>query len=265
MSKIFSVQEREEAFNYILSITKECSHIVSLVQVGSGAIGYHDERSDLDFVIALDEGSSMSETMEYMYRRLSEKYEFLYSDRNEAYHLQNFVLTNMLEIDLGYGWYEHAAARKPAFKVLYDNTGVVEEKMVKSREWMDNSIFGEKEKKDVATACDSAWARLMHASVAIYRGNYLRAIGEMENVRRQYIELLGDRYRLESANNRELDCLPENEKAALKSTFVTDDTPEALWTSLINLTECLYRELEGKEVPITREMIYEYYKNIRVK
>ena len=54
MSVIFSVPDRQEAFDYILSTTRQCSEIVSLVQVGSGANGYHDDRSDLDFVIALD-------------------------------------------------------------------------------------------------------------------------------------------------------------------------------------------------------------------
>ena len=53
MGKVFSVQDRQAVFDYILSVAAECSRIVSPVQVGSGAIGYHDERSDLDFVIAL--------------------------------------------------------------------------------------------------------------------------------------------------------------------------------------------------------------------
>ena len=54
MGKIFSVKDRENAFGYVLSAAKECSKIIALVQVGSGATGYRDERSDLDYVIALD-------------------------------------------------------------------------------------------------------------------------------------------------------------------------------------------------------------------
>ena len=66
MGKVFSVLDRQTVFDYILSVAAECGRIVSLVQVGSGANGYHDERSDLDFVIALDSGESMPEVMEYM-------------------------------------------------------------------------------------------------------------------------------------------------------------------------------------------------------
>ena len=59
MSRIFSVQDRQDAFDYVLSVAGECSRIVALVQVGSGAVGFRDERSDLDFVIALDSDGSM--------------------------------------------------------------------------------------------------------------------------------------------------------------------------------------------------------------
>ena len=64
MGKVFNVQDRQAVFDHILSVAAECSRIIALVQVGSGAYGYHDEHSDLDFVIALDSGDSMIEVME---------------------------------------------------------------------------------------------------------------------------------------------------------------------------------------------------------
>ncbi len=263
MSRIFSVQDRQEVYDYILSVTRACSSIVALVQVGSGAEGFRDEHSDLDFVIALDSNDSMLKVMDYMSGELSGKYEIAFSTRNESRHLQSFILSNMLEIDLGYGGYEHAAAMKPAFKVLYDHSGIVEEKMIRSREWMDDRIYGDKQKKDIETACQSVWIRLMHAAVAIHRGNTFRAMGELEYVRKLYVDLLGDRYRLESGLNREIDRLPEEEKALIRSTFVTGESPEALWTSLLNLTRLVYQELEGCHLPVTQNMMYDYYSDLR--
>ena len=128
---------------------------------------------------------------------------------------------------------------------------------------MDDRIYGEKQKKDIDTACRSVWIRLMHAAVAIHRGNYFRAVGELEYVRKQYIDLLGDRYRLESSLNREIDRLPETEKAAIRSTFVTCESTSELWERLINLTVLIYNELEGYDVPVTREKMFEYYKGLR--
>ena len=261
-SRIFNELDRQSVFEYVQSITKECGKIVSLVQVGSGANGYHDKWSDLDFVIALDSNDSMLDVMGYMHQKLSEKYELLYFSQSEASHLQVYMLSDLLEIDIGYGGYEGAAARKPAFKVLYDDSGVVEEKMVKSREWMDECIYSDKLKKDVKLACDTAWAHLMHAAVAIKRGNYFRAVGELEFVRKQYIDLLGDCNRLESGMNREIDMLPEEEKAAIKSTFVTGESFEKLWESLENLTRLLYKELKDAPMPVTEEKLFEYYNDI---
>lgn len=263
MGMVFSVQDRQNAFDYILSVASQCDKIVSLVQVGSGANGYHDERSDLDFVIALDSNDSMADVMEYMHQKISGKYELLFFTQDESRHLQMYIFSNLLEIDLGYGSYEHAAAWKPAFKVLYDNSGVVEEKMIRSREWMDDRIYGEKQKKDADAACKSVWARLMHAAVAIHRSNYFRAIGELEYVRKQYIDLLGNRYRLESSLNREIDRLPETEKAAIRSTYITGESPSELWERLMNLTALVYKELEGYKVPVTQEMLHEYYKGLK--
>ena len=85
----------------------------------------------------------------------------------------------------------------------------------------------------------------------------------MEFARNQYIDLLGDRYRLESRRNREIDRLPEKEKDAIRSTFVTGENPADLWTSLLNLTRLVYRELEGYDVPVTQEMLFEYYTDLR--
>ena len=263
MGKVFSVQDRQAAFEYILSVAAECGRIVSLVQIGSGANGYHDGHSDLDFVIALDSGESMPEVMDYMHRKISAKYELAFFTQNESRRLQNFILSNLLEIDVGYGWYEYAAALKPAFKVLFDHSGTVEEKMVRSREWMDDSIYIDKRKKDTEQARNVVWFFLMHAAVAIHRGNFFRAVGEMEAARALYIDLLGDRYRLESGRNREIDNLPETEKAAVRSTFASGESPAELWTALLNLTALVYKELEGVSVPVSQEMLHDYYDSFR--
>ena len=263
MSKIFSVKDRQDAFDHILSAAKACGKIVSLVQVGSGAVGYHDERSDLDYVIALDSDASMLEVMDYMRQKISGKYGLAYFAQDEARHLQVFLLSNLLEIDIGYGGYDHAAASKPAFKVLYDKTGVVEAKMIRSREWMDDKIYGDKQKKDIDSACNLVWARLMHAAVAIHRGQTFRAIGELDYARKLYIDLLGDRYRLESNLNREIDRFPEKEKAAIMSTFVIGYSSDSLWTSLERLTDLIYEELAACPIPVTREMLTAYYEGLR--
>lgn len=263
MNEVFRVEDRQAAFEFVLSAAMACDKIISLVQVGSGAAGFHDERSDLDFVIALDAGDSMPEIMEYMRRQISGQYELLYCAQDEARHLQVFLLYNLLEIDIGYGGYEHAAALKPAFKVLYDRSGTVEEKMIRSREWIDQQIYGNKRKKDLELACKSVWMRLMHAAVAIHRGQFFRVIGELENVRKLYADLVGDRHCLESSLYREMDRLPEEEKTVIMGTFVTGKSADELWNSLLELTDLIYGEIGDAPIPVSREKLYAYYRDLR--
>lgn len=63
-------------------------------------------------------------------RKGSAKYELAFFTQNESRHLQNYVLSDLLEIDIGYGGHEHAAALKPAFKVLFDHSGTVEKSTI---------------------------------------------------------------------------------------------------------------------------------------
>ena len=116
--------------------------------------------------MAYNSNDSQTYVMEYMNRKITEKYNLLFFTQSEERHLQVYVLDNLLEIDIGFGCYEHAAALKPAFKVLFDNSGMVEAKMVKSREVMDERIYGDKQKKDLETACNYVGTHLMHAAVA---------------------------------------------------------------------------------------------------
>ena len=128
---------------------------------------------------------------------------------------------------------------------------------------MDDKVFGDKQKKDIELTRNSAWARMMHIAVAIKRGHYFRAIGELEYIRKLYIDLLSDRYRLESNLNRETDRLPENEKAEIMRTYVTGKSSDELWESLIMLTDMIYREMKDSDMPVTREMLNAYYEKLR--
>ena len=128
---------------------------------------------------------------------------------------------------------------------------------------MDDPIYGEKQKKDMEQARNAVWLFLMHAAVAIHRGNCFRAIGEMEAARALCIDLLGDRYRMENKRNRETDYLPEAEKAVIRSTFAAAESTPELREALLNLTALVYKELEGVSAPVTREILRDYYAGFR--
>ena len=51
---IFNTSNRKIIMDYILSFTEQNEHIMSLIALGSGSIGYINELSDLDMALALD-------------------------------------------------------------------------------------------------------------------------------------------------------------------------------------------------------------------
>ena len=59
-----------------------------------------------------------------------------------------------------------------------------------------------------------------------------------------------------------MDKLPPEAKADIMSTLVFSEETKDLWTCLLNLTSLVYKELEGNEVPISKEMLLEYYKDM---
>ena len=48
-----------------------------------------------------------------------------------------------------------------------------------------------------------------------------------------------------------------------RSTFAAGENPANLRISLLNLTKLIYHELKGYDVPVTQEMLLEYYKDLR--
>ena len=63
---LFSITDRKNVVDYIISFTEHNEHIVALVAVSSGSYGFYDELSDLDFVIAIDSDENMEMVMEYV-------------------------------------------------------------------------------------------------------------------------------------------------------------------------------------------------------
>ena len=75
---LFSITDRKNVMDYIISFTEHNGHIVALVAVGSGSYGFNDELSDLDFVIAIDSDENMEMVMEYVRSQLNKRLNFLY-------------------------------------------------------------------------------------------------------------------------------------------------------------------------------------------
>jgi len=75
---LFSITERKNVMDYIISFTQHNEHIIALVAVGSGSYGFYDELSDLDFVIAIDRDENIEMVMDYVQSQLSKCLNLIY-------------------------------------------------------------------------------------------------------------------------------------------------------------------------------------------
>lgn len=259
---LFSPADRQQALDEIVAFSKENEHIVALVAVGSGAYGYIDELSDLDFVVAVDDDANTEAVMAYMAAQLRQRLAFVYFKQAPQWHLQVYVSDQYLEIDIGYGTYTRAAAMRKHWMVLFDKSGTVDERMRASWAQQEAAPAGDAYGRALAECADTAWHHLMHAAVAIKRGQPWRAAAELEITRNAYIGLLGSRYKLDTARGRELDRLPAAMLDGLQRTLVASLKADALWQSLDALTEAIYNELEhGGDaacIAVSREHVREY-------
>lgn len=256
---IFTVEKRQAAFELILNAAQKNEKIISLVQVGSGAVGYTDEFSDLDFVVALDKDESLLEVMDYMHEIIFGQFEVLDFSQNVEHHLQCYRLTDLLEIDIGFGAYTRAAAHKPNFKVLFDSSNTVEKAMKDSRAWFGGGAIEKKYQEDLTYASIMAPSHLMHAACAIKRNQYFRASAEMEFLRGILIKLIGGRKKIDVELNRDIDKLPPEELKVLKATVICGFEKENLWLALLSLSDALYAEMKKVKVNIPKEKVLEFF------
>lgn len=241
---VFTEADRKSVLEYIISFAKQNEHIIALVAVGSGAVGYVDQFSDIDLVVALDKDENMDAVMGYVTAQLRKRLRFIYFKQMPQSRLQVFLSDNYLEIDIGYGAYTRAAAHRERWKVLFDKSGTVDAAM--RDYWNKNKLDPKTDEHDrkLRVCANAVWSHLMHAAVAIKRMQFWRAFAELECARNLYIPLLGCQYSLDMERGRDLDKLPEIELNVLKKTLVTSFLQEDLWRNLTVLTNAVYTELE---------------------
>ena len=100
---VYSVLERQAMLEDITAFAEKQPHITALIVVGSGAFGYTDELSDLDFVVGLDGDASMASVMDDMAAFLKARAKPIYFKQAEQRHMQVLLSDRYLEIDIPRG------------------------------------------------------------------------------------------------------------------------------------------------------------------
>ena len=128
----FSVEDRNQVLNRIIAAMTEDLRICGIVLVGSGAAGFIDEYSDLDFCIVINDSYSLREVFDEWGEKLGSLLPVRLHervDKSTTNLLHIVLLENYLEIDLGFLHFSHVRATKPLWKVVYDSSGEIEDRM----------------------------------------------------------------------------------------------------------------------------------------
>jgi len=264
----FSVVQRSLVLDRLVNAFKDDPKIGGLILVGSGAVGFTDQYSDLDLCVVVSDDCSLRETYEFWGCRIGELFPVLLHqkvDKSAHNMLHVVVLENLLELDLGFLKRSHLSAAKPRWKVIYDRDDGLDEQMKTS--WEGKQQMGPCTSRVYADTVEQTWYPALHALIAIRRGQPWRASYEVSLLRDLLIDGYCTRREMTGKRWRDLDCAEDPFKEKLKHTLPKSLDTVGLEKAYVSVLELLLHELAewekclvitpGKEDSFLRSLISE--------
>ena len=263
---MYSEEEREKVFRYLVDKFSQRQEVLSIIQVGSGAVGYRDKYSDLDFAIVTDE-TNIDLIFKKTQEDVKEKYNVFFFDDMKERKLQLFLLDNYLELDIGYYTLETLYARRENYKIIFDKTNQVEDIMKKSWLEMKEKNKGTTQEIDMKALIsfinNELWYNVLHSVIAFNRNNKYRCYYELEQIRWYVIDLIAKRNNKESKRYRNIVELDKSELDKIDSLFVYPTNYEELSDYLNKALNIIFEEFDywKKKEDISYMKNIDFYKN----
>jgi len=263
---MFTIETREKILNDVVDYAYSLQEVVAVLVIGSGAIGFKDNLSDIDLSIIVRQ--SLDEVMDCVKKYIESNFTLLISlEDKEKRHMQVFFTDEMLELDVGYQRQAEAQVTKPAWIVMKDKTDTLES--ILAQQWNKKIIEKEKTKdslckkqKDVLD--EFVWHYLYIAIKSIKRNEVFRAIKEMEHARNLLIETLCMHYGIDSDRRfKGVDDLPLDVKEKLVMTYPVEMNHTALHKAVKNLIAFVYEVSDTVYLPF--DAINNYYVDVNQK
>lgn len=128
---MYNVKERRAYFENAVRTFESSDLVEGIVQLGSGVIGYKDEHSDIDLMVATSKIEYAEITRDFISETLK-SFKALYI-KEKQYSNDIFlvigIMKNGLEFNVSIVPREFLSVKSPLWKVIVDKTGLVEEKM----------------------------------------------------------------------------------------------------------------------------------------
>ena len=128
---MYSSEERNTYFVNALKELESSNLVEGIIQLGSGVIGYKDEYSDIDLMVATSKVEDAEITKNLVHRTLSNFNPIYIKEKqfSKDIFLVIAILQNKLEYNVSIVPRELLSVKSPLWKVVVDKTGLVTEKM----------------------------------------------------------------------------------------------------------------------------------------
>lgn len=237
---LFTPQQRQHTLDRLLAALETDPRITGVIIVGSGAVGFEDDYSDIDLAVVVGAEADLTPVFREWKGRVEELFDVLhyfetiYSPRSL---LHGFLLQGFLEVDLGFVCLADLSARRARWKVAFDRSGTIEDVM--------RTSWKQRPQPDVQALylkrLNSIWYYITHTAVALERGRPWMALRHLEEIRNRTIELAGLREGLETRHLRQEDHMPAgllDELAQTLASVASSDIARALRVA----TTCFFRQ-----------------------
>ncbi len=244
----YTPEQRESVLATIVRQAEQDERVASCVLVGSGARGFADEFSDVDVCVVAHDGSDVRSVADD-WRQWTETTHavagYCLSVRAPDVLLHNFMLENYLEINMCILRTRDMLARGAHWRVLFDRTDSVEQRITRSWEERGEPDDAEQYCRERIAAI---WHYVLHAYVAVKRERYWQAISDVEEIRAQTIRLRGFTTGADTKRNRDVDRFGPDFLQMLGEALVASPSRDAVISALKAAVSGFFGEVRAVEL-----------------
>ncbi len=226
---MFTPEDRERVRARLLELAREDDRVTGAAVTGSAAVGREDRWSDVDVFLGIADGVDTSVVMADWTARLTEELGVV--DHWDLSVYRVFLLSSCLQVDVAFAPESDFGARGPAFRVEF---GRPVERPPALRP-STHALAG------------LGWLHLLHARVAIERGQAWQATHAIDGVRDQTLGLACVRHGERPEHLRGAHLLPPEVTAPLEATLVRSLDTDELWRALRAATEAFLDEVRESD------------------
>lgn len=250
---LYSPEERQQVLDTLLDALRDDGRIAGVLVVGSGAVGFKDDHSDIDLSVVM----TAEEDVEPVFRDWDGRIQALFPvvTRFETHYgphsyLYGFLLDNFLELDIGFVCLNNLVAKRPSWQIAFDRSGQIQAIMESSPPPNPAAAAPEQ----LQQTLQAVWHYIMHSAICLRRAQDWRAIYYLELVRQHTIELAGLRLGLETKNYRQVDQLSADFLLTLQRTLPSDFSRGKIMRALQTAVHCFFNETAAWEKPLDGEL-----------